>query len=593
MKTATMTGRVWVMVAMATAALAADPASHAAQVAEGRAQYELVVREGGRPRYGACWTSALAEVTEGCRHLDDEMQSRLALGLANCFLERAGQRTYPCPPSSTIAACLEEVDSNAFTAYSNFFTHTQNMCYFLQSQVWQEEQEATMHGLADNSARVSESLAEASLLQRRLVERQEESLDFHRELASGIAGAKGNVLDMLQEFKISTYEQKNLIFQVFDKVSILQNLVVSEMSWLYTVIFYSACLLVIYLATATRRTADARLWLFVVLTANFAVERLVVKWSLPQAGEADVMNLSTLVHDRVWLCRQIAIAIAAIVLAVVAVRFKDYNRINNQLLEEIRRQNLELKQNMESFQVSGRSRAGRDALDGAASESSMASLTSHLHQLLAEDTGFVGDEEDFSEDEEDSFNLSSLSQATDVSFRPGSRETSFDDDDFGTARTSRETTPVNEEIDSALEALSSCLVTSSVSLASTPLKAVARVGREAAVASTPLKAVARVGREAAVASPSRMEVTPPQALPRYNLRRTPGRSSNSSRVDNSIVQQVRVSVVVVAMMTVAQESPEVFAAVVKRQLAVTKRNSAKWSQAMKRGQKDGFSSDEA
>jgi len=81
-----------------------------------------------------------------------------------------------------------------------------------------------------------------------------------------------------------------------------------------------------------------------------------------------------------------------------------------------------------------------------------------------------------------------------------------------------------------------------------------------------------------VASPSRREVTPPQALPRYNLRRTPGRSSNSSRVDNSIVQQ---------------ESPEVFAAVVKRQLAVTKRNSAKWSQAMKRGQKDGFSSDEA
>ena len=120
------------MVALASAAVATDPASHAAQVAEGRAQYELVVREGSRPRYGACWTSALAEVTEGCKHLDDETQSRLALGLANCFLERAGQRTYPCPPSSTIAACLEEVDGNAFTAYSNFFTHTQNMCYFLQ-----------------------------------------------------------------------------------------------------------------------------------------------------------------------------------------------------------------------------------------------------------------------------------------------------------------------------------------------------------------------------------------------------------------------------------------------------------------------------
>ena len=67
------------------------------------------------------------------------------------------------------------MDNNAFTAYSNFFTHTQNMCYFLQSQVedthmhkkhwdilsrtcrlqvWQEDTEATIHSLASNSAKV-------------------------------------------------------------------------------------------------------------------------------------------------------------------------------------------------------------------------------------------------------------------------------------------------------------------------------------------------------------------------------------------------------------------------------------------------------
>ena len=38
-------------------------------------------------------------------------------------------------PSFRIEVCLEEVDNNAFNAYTNFFTHTQNMCYFLQSQV--------------------------------------------------------------------------------------------------------------------------------------------------------------------------------------------------------------------------------------------------------------------------------------------------------------------------------------------------------------------------------------------------------------------------------------------------------------------------
>ena len=62
-------------------------------------------------------------------------------------------------------------------------------------------------------------------------------MEYHKELASGIAGAKGNVREMLEEFKVSTVEQKTLIFEVFDRVSRLQNLVVSEVSWLYTVSF--------------------------------------------------------------------------------------------------------------------------------------------------------------------------------------------------------------------------------------------------------------------------------------------------------------------------------------------------------------------
>ena len=60
-------------------------------------------------------------------------------------------------------------------------------------------------------------------------------MEYHKEIASGIAGAKGNAREMLEEFKVSTVEQKTLIFEVFDRVARLQNLVVSEVSWLYTV----------------------------------------------------------------------------------------------------------------------------------------------------------------------------------------------------------------------------------------------------------------------------------------------------------------------------------------------------------------------
>ena len=173
------------------------------------------------------------------------------------------------------------------------------------------------------------------------MDRQQQSLEYQRQLAengtflaSAIEASKGNVKEMIEEFKMSTFEQKTLIFEVFDRVSRLQNLVVSEVSWLYTVIFYSACLLVIYLVTATKRTGDARLWMFVILTWNFAVERLLVKWSLPPGGggEAQVMNLSQVINDRVWLVRQVSISIAILTLSVIAYKFKDYNKINNRLL---------------------------------------------------------------------------------------------------------------------------------------------------------------------------------------------------------------------------------------------------------------------
>merc|ERR1719504_647853 len=174
------------------------------------------------PKYGPCWLSALSMLTTTCSHLSDSTQARLALQFTNCFLAQAGQKEYPC-----------------------------------------KEEEESHH------------------IQKEIALAQQDSLHYQRQLAEkgsflsqAIETSKGNVKDMLEEFRSSTMEQKNLIFEVFDRVSRLQNLVVSEVSWLYTVVFYSACLLIIYLVTATKRTADSRLWMFFILSANFGLERL-------------------------------------------------------------------------------------------------------------------------------------------------------------------------------------------------------------------------------------------------------------------------------------------------------------------------------
>ena len=150
-----------------------------------------------------------------------------------------------------VAGCLQNVDDNAFTAY-----------YFIKFQEWQEMTDNTITRMSSSSAKEME---ESHNLQKEIAIGQQDSLEYQRQLAENgsvlsqaIEASKGNVRDMLEEFRMSTSEQKHLIFEVFDRVARLQNLVVSEVSWLYTRVFYSACLLDIYLLTATKRTPQ--LW---------------------------------------------------------------------------------------------------------------------------------------------------------------------------------------------------------------------------------------------------------------------------------------------------------------------------------------------
>ena len=139
-------------------------------------------------------------------------------------------------------------------------------------------------------------MEESYKLQDKILHGQQVTIEYQRQLiengsmlSEALEVSKDNVKQMLQEFKLSTDEQRNLIFEVFDRVSRLQNLVVSEVNWLYTIVFYGASLLVIYIVTATKRTADARLTLFIILSLNLLGERLVCSFSLPTDSEKVIL----------------------------------------------------------------------------------------------------------------------------------------------------------------------------------------------------------------------------------------------------------------------------------------------------------------
>jgi len=556
-------------------------ASHDLLVSQGKQQYEIISMDSRMPRFGPCWKNALSALTVGCKDLDDEVQSRLALRFANCFLEKAGLRTYPCSDAEEISDCLVNIDNNAFTTYANFFTHTQNMCYFLQSQVWQENTVLTVEKLVASSDDVSRSMENSHKLQAEILSGQEKTLKYHQELLQNsthlnkaIEAGKEDVRDILAEFKSSTDEQKSLIFEVFNRVSKLQNLVLSEVNWLYTVVFYGACLLVVYIVTATKRTADARLILLIILSLNFCVERMICKGSLPTNHAKVDTGISETIYSRIWIVRQIAIALCVCILTGFVLKYKDYNVMNNHLLQEIKNQNLELKRSMEIFQVKSRNNLyfGRDMVDGPGTHTFP--TNSITATLTADDASIFQNVEDelYTTDTDDSFD----SSQTDKTFSPPN----CSDEEFITAENSRRnslfglSTIKETEREATVRDLSGRNLSPIESRPSieectgSVLPSSCPTTQSSQPSSQP-----RVGRP-----PGSRTRTPTPQTKRYDLR-----SRRRSDAYDSPTADVE------------GESVKDFANIVKAQLNQSTRNMAKWRMAMRTHQRQtaDYSSDDA
>ncbi len=191
----------------------------------GKQKYEAIRREAStRPRYNKCWTDALRSLESGCKALTDDRQHRLALAFTNCFLEKTGRTTYPCTEEADVSSCTEGMAAEAYNTYTEFFTHTQNICFFLQSQIWQDEADETISKLADNSAAVAQQIEDSSVLQGDIIKKQNESirnqeilLQHGNDLRLTLEESSVDVQKMMEEFKDSTSEQRAMIFEVFDR----------------------------------------------------------------------------------------------------------------------------------------------------------------------------------------------------------------------------------------------------------------------------------------------------------------------------------------------------------------------------------------
>ena len=88
-----------------------------------------------------------------------------------------------------------------------------------------------------------------------------------------------------------------------------------------------------------------------VISLNFALERLICSWTVKDGGEPDPFTTvyqndestpQAVLYYRIWLARKFTLFVSVIILCYKGMTFQDYNLINYQLLRDIQKQNDDL-----------------------------------------------------------------------------------------------------------------------------------------------------------------------------------------------------------------------------------------------------------
>ncbi|KYM97411.1 hypothetical protein ALC62_11703 [Cyphomyrmex costatus] len=312
----------------------------------GEKEYSLLKAKSSLPQHGKCWHTALQTLESNCNQLNDHKHSLLALHLANCFLEDSGLTPYNCHFSETDderRKCIGDMTDRAFSVYNEFYTHATHICFFLNYEAWQTEVESTIKLLFQVSSRMKDQLLEASEMQDTILNSQKEGLriqneilDHGKELGTVLKTSSDTVSNMVSDFKESAKDQKELLYEIFSYIRTFQSWIIGEVSWFQSIIFYTVSCILCALFSSSRRTVDARVALFSILSLNIVIERILVQYYdkiIFQSPDDKVHLLST-----TWLCRKIALMLCAITLFCTYYYYKDGQLENYKALQRIEQQ---------------------------------------------------------------------------------------------------------------------------------------------------------------------------------------------------------------------------------------------------------------
>ncbi|KAK6158577.1 hypothetical protein DH2020_005891 [Rehmannia glutinosa] len=102
----------------------------------------------------SCWQTAYQNVFEGCAKTlaDEELRSRLAWHLSDCFQRHTGRPSFPyCDPKSNMKKCLKNLDRDAHKIYLEYFLETNSICHQLQTDAFKHQTERLVNELKSSA----------------------------------------------------------------------------------------------------------------------------------------------------------------------------------------------------------------------------------------------------------------------------------------------------------------------------------------------------------------------------------------------------------------------------------------------------------
>lgn len=341
------------------------------QLAEGEKQYQLLRSNANLPQYGRCWTAAIQQIDTTCTALNEKSQAMLALQFTKCFMEMSSsggdgrrdadavrqQQTDNLNACNDID-CISNMSERAFQAYTHFYTHTQNICFYLMHQIWHSETESTINQLRQHSHSVSKQLELAGRLQINLLTQQRDSLKLQQKLVahgvnlSDVLTASRSSLSLLTEqFRNSTIEQGRQLGDLFQRLSQFHNWIVGEYTFVEQIMYFTMVMIAIWIATTAKRTENCRFPLFLLVAANLAIESLIQRYV--SGADYFIEDLKIVLFDTLWLIRKVFLMIMIGVYVWMTMIYVDSQKLTMNLLERIHRQNVEVLRILNDMKVKG------------------------------------------------------------------------------------------------------------------------------------------------------------------------------------------------------------------------------------------------